>query len=168
MSAAIDYFESSNQCPPEDTYTLEIVDISREWVMRPSFDNKDVLEPNANITFKIVGVPEDFTEDETAEWFGWTFDKFYKKPKRLSNERGALNNLICAVKGRKTLSDDDKISISELIGERFRADIEATPSGYPKIAAHKPLKRTSAATSRRPAPKVVEETADDEWPEDEE
>lgn len=170
---AIDFFESeiSGDCPPPDTYTLEVTEVGNKWIERPSFDDPNVMKLNVDIKFRLVDVPDDFSDEEREQWIGWKFSKYYGKPKRLSDERGALNGLIRACMNLPKIEDSTQFRPSELVGKQFRADIEASASGYPRIVSHKPLRRraSAAAPQRRakPAP-VVEQDEEDGWPEDDE
>ena len=162
MSLTFESAGGAGVCPPEETYTLQIAKIGKEWVERENFNDKSKIDLNADITFKVVDVPADFDEDERDTWIGFEFNKYYRKPGRISDDRGALNNLICAALSVAKLTDDDTFNADELIGKKFMADIEPTASGYPKIARHRPLKKKAKAA---PKPVVVEDEDDEDFPE---
>lgn len=171
MSAAIDYFESevTGDCPPADTYTVQITGIGDRWIERPSFDDPNVMKLNVDIKFEVTDVPQDFDDDEREQWLGFKFSKYYAKPKRLSDERGALNGLIRAALNLAKIEDDIQFRPSELVGKQFLADIEPTQSGYPKITKHKPVRTRRAAATATSSKRAKQAPADeDEWPEDDE
>jgi hypothetical protein len=163
MSIMLGSAPSTGICPPLDWYTLEIVGVADQVVKRPKFEEPETLEDNLDMTFQVIGVPDDFEEEDAQQWVGFEFQKYVRIPRKLSNEAGTLNKIIRAARNLPKIDDDFKISASDLIGDKLMAEISPSDNNWPRLTAFRPLRKRT-----KPAPKPAPPVADDgdDWPDE--
>lgn len=146
------------ECPPEDIYTLELVEFG-EFHEKPDNFNEGWVNTQTRVTFKIVDF--DFDPDvDDRDWNGvqvadyWVFFKrdpdgnerdTWKSPKAKSNE------LLRALLGRD-LEDGEDIALEGMVGRRIKANVTPKASGWPKISNPVKARQRKAAKPTGPNP----------------
>lgn len=151
------------QCPPEDTYVLELKDYTQPEEV-PSFNDPNKLVKRFRMIFTIVGVPADFSEDERAEWEGFEISTFVNIPKDLNNEKATLGLILKALKPRQEpFGINERIQLPDYIGSKMKAFIKASDSGWPRLSSYAPATRRPSAAPRQAAPPPPAAAGDDGW-----
>lgn len=154
-------------CPPKDTYVLELKRFG-DFEERGAYQDPTMVNIQSRITFQIVEFDYDEDLDE-RDWNGVEvsdFFVFYKQKQGEQNrretwkdERSNAYKLISALIGH-TPEDGEEISLNTLLDKRIKATVEPKASGWPKISEPLPYrkKRRKAA----PVPEPEDDTFDDD------
>lgn len=147
------------ECPPEDIYTLELVEFG-EFQEKPAFNDPDTTNIQSRVEFQVVDFDYDPDMDD-RDWNGVRVADFYVFFKRASDgterdtwksPKAKSNELLRALLGRD-LEDGEDIDIAALVGRRVKANVAPKESGWPKIT--NPVKvrqRKAAAKPTTPNP----------------
>lgn len=143
------------ECPPEDVYTLELVEFG-DFQEKPDTFNPGWVNIQSRVEFKVVDFDYDPDEDD-RDWNGAKVADFYVFFKRdaegneketWKSERANSNKLLTALLGRE-LEEGEDIDLPELVGRRIKANVAPKESGWPKIS--NPIKaRQRKATTKKP------------------
>lgn len=146
------------ECPPEDVYTLELVNIG-DFEEKPAYkfnpEDPDVINTQSKFTFQIVDF--DYDEDmDDRDWNGvqlsdwYVFFKLYqadnKETETWKNEKSNANKMLKALIGRD-LEEGEDVDLPSLVGRRIKATVAPKSSGWPKIS--NPMKVRQRKTAKK-------------------
>lgn len=139
------------ECPPEDVYVLELVEIG-DFHDKPAFKanpaDPDIINTQSRFDFQIVDFDYDEDEDD-RDWNGARVSDYYvffkqypdgKKTDTWLNERSNAFAILTALMGH-TPEDGEDINLESLIGKRIKATVTPKASGWPKITKPLPFKK---------------------------
>lgn len=148
-------------CPPDEIYTVELVGYTPPEQV-PAYNDPNKMVTRFRLRFSIVGVPDDFTDEEKEEWLHQEVSTFVNIPKDLDNEKATLGLILKALKGIKSFAVGEKVLIEDFIGEKMKCQIKASESGWPRLSSFTPARRRPSAS--RPTPVAAAPAAgDDGW-----
>lgn len=152
--STLTFTPQSSECPPEDTYILELVTIG-EFESRANTFAEGEVNIQSKWTFRVVDFEYDPDVDE-QDWNGTTvsaFLVFYRDKENGSraeswkSEKSTAFKFLTAFLGHKP-EDGEDIDLESFIGKRIKATVAPNEKGYARISAplaHKSRKKKAAA-----------------------
>lgn len=147
---------AEKECPPEDTYNLEIVSVS-PWeekfgVLENGQPDTNIINTQTAITFEIFDFDYD-PEVDDKDWNSTKVKEFYVFWRKYvdkdvesavwRDDRSNSYALISAVIGH-TPEPGEEINPFDFPGEKLKATIKEKKSGWPKVVTPMPYKRRRA------------------------
>lgn len=147
----LDFVGTGAECPPEDIYTFEVIDISDPE--EKSGYNDGEVDIQCYATCKLQNYPYDPEDEEDYDWNGTEVRQYLtlarryrdketeelKKPSPVwkserSNARPFVEAIFPEWDWTKEGLKNRAIVLDDFIGRRFRATCKANDKGYPRLS----------------------------------